>query len=275
MSYLSKIAEKAQKMPPLPTVVARVLELTADPDYSTAELIRAINMDQAVTAHVLRRVNSAFFGLRYRCTSLEQAVPQLGADNVAEIALDAGVAKFFKGSAPIWRHSMATALTARELGKAHGHADLATLHTSALLHDVGMLIIAEFLRDVYEDVQYFVKTEGYSQTMAEREALGIDHAELGARIGQKWKLAPETVEVIALHHEPAKARLARQDTNIVCLANHIVNTIGYRCLDEEYLVDLPSTVLFEMRLTRRELDGLTAQAAQSLEKSDEILELLP
>lgn len=275
MSYLSKIADKAQKMPPLPSVVARVLELTADPDYSMDALIGAINMDQAVTAHVLRRINSAFFGLRYRCTSLEQAVPQLGADNVAEIALDAGVSKFFKGSAPIWRHSMATALVAKELGKTRGHQDLATLHTSALLHDVGMLIIAEFIRDVYEDVQYFVKTEGYTQTMAEREALGIDHAELGARIAQKWKLAPETIEIIALHHDPAKARLSPLDANIVCMANHIVNTLGYRCLDEEYLVELPSTVLFEMRLARRELDGLVAQMGQFLEQADEILALVP
>lgn len=275
MSYLSRIAAKAEKMPPMPTVVTKVVELTSDPDYSTQELINTINMDQAITAHVLRRVNSAFFGLRHKATSLEQAVPQLGSQNVAEIALDSAVAQYFKGNEPIWRHSMATALIAKEMGQMVRDQDLPSLHTGAVLHDVGKLIIAEFVRDVFDEIQHFITVEGYTYTMAEKEALGIDHAELGGRIAKKWKLAPETVEIISLHHDPAKARVAIRHTNIVCVASQIAAAAGYACETGDDDFDVPPTALFELRLTRRELDGLVVQMSRLLETATEIIELAP
>ncbi len=275
MSYLSRIAAQAEKMPPMPTVVTKVIALTSDPDYSTQELINTINMDQAITVHVLRRVNSAFFGLRHKANSLEQAVPQLGAQNVAEVALSSAVAQYFKGNESIWRHSMATALIAKELGRMVNVQDMAALHTGAVLHDVGKTIIAEFVRDVFEEIQHFVTVEGYTYTMAEKEALGIDHAELGGRIAKRWKLAPETVEVICLHHAPAKARIAVRHTNIVCVASHIATATGYGCETGDDEFDVPATALFELRMTRRELDGLVVQMGRMLANASEILELAP
>lgn len=275
MSYLSRIAAKAEKMPPMPTVVTKVMELTADPDYSTQELVNTINMDQAITAHVLRKVNSAFFGLRHKVASLDQAVPQLGAQNVAEIALDSAVSQYFKGNESIWRHSMATALVAKELGHMARVSDMPALHTGALLHDVGKLIIAEFVRDIFEEIQHFVNVEGYTYTMAEKEALGIDHAELGGRIAKKWKLAPETVEVIALHHDPAKARISTRHINIVCVASQIATATGYSCETGDDDFGVPPTALFELRMTRRELDGLVVQMGRILANATEIIELAP
>lgn len=210
MSDIDQILAQIKDLPPMPGIVQRLLGLLSDPQVSAASLIETVQLDQALTANILRVCNSAYFGTRGRITSLRQALAMLGNHHLLNIVVSQSSAAYFdrrnKGydmaRGELWRHAIGAALASQILVRRLGGQGDPMLYTAALLHDLGKVVLNEFVAEAFQEIKALVSARGCAFSEAEREVIGIDHAELGARICELWNFPPALVEAIRCHHDP-------------------------------------------------------------------------
>ncbi len=237
MSLMEEIIVAVDDMPPFPQVVQRAMQALADPEYEVVGLVDILKVDQAITANILKLCNSAYFGLPRKVSSLKEAVVYLGAKQLRQLLLSGAASKIFEKpnvgytvfADELWRHALATAVMAQVLRKFKRlKIDENTLFTAALLHDVGKVVLSNFVAEKYLAIEKMVEGGESSFQEAEREVLGFDHAEIGGKIAQKWEFPESIITAIAFHHEPARAaKEFRILTELVALSNNLAVMVGY------------------------------------------------
>lgn len=207
---IDSILKSIDKIPAFPATIQKVIELLNDDDYSVNEVVSVIKYDQAVTANILKISNSAYFGARQKIRTILEAVVYLGQQQLIRAVQTAGISKFFrKGgqgyvakSKDLWEHSVAVALMSQILSrKIHSRED-SVLYTAALLHDVGKMILGEYVEGSLESIKGHVERHHCSFLDAEEAVIGINHAALGGRIAERWNFPAELRDAIAYHHRP-------------------------------------------------------------------------
>jgi HD-like signal output (HDOD) protein len=191
-----------------------------DPDVSVEKVSDIIEQDVAMAAKVLQLVNSAFFGLAQRVTTLEAAVGYLGMETIKNLALASEAFRVFvphphiplSECEAIQRHAHRTAAIAAVLPLERETRD-ATL-VAALLHDVGSLILAGKMPDAFCDARKLAAERGCKVFEAEEELLGTSHAEIGAYLLGLWGLPNIAVEAIAHHHRPGRITHSEFDCTV-------------------------------------------------------------
>lgn len=199
--------------PPLPHTVESVSSLLSEMgvEPNTLQLAKIVDSDPMVAASVLRRINSAYYGVRRRIASVQKAVMLLGFLEVANLVLTAGMDQLEETLCPeehsdaferIMRTCIGTAQYARELA-AHLHLPSeGQAFTAGLLHAAGRLIMLHNDPKAYEALW---EAEGdLPSREAEHEAFGIDHARLGAVAADEWKLPGVLIKAIRYYPTPEK-----------------------------------------------------------------------
>jgi len=231
-----KIERFIQKMPSLSTTVGKVLEICSRTDASPNELNKVISLDPVLTGQVLKLINSAYYSLMNKVTSLTRAITMLGMNTVKNMALSTAIIQSVAGSnkskalptSRFWVHSIGVGVSAKLLAIARGVAiqEREEFFIAGLLHDIGKVPFG----DEYIHVLSIAGQEQRSLVEVEREHLGIDHQEVGELIAAKWKLSRAMTSCIGYHHDvDMAAEEDRSLVSIVALANMYVNIhdIGY------------------------------------------------
>lgn len=207
---IDKILKSLDHIPAFPITILKVNEMLRDDDYSVAEMVGLIRYDQAMAVNIMKMSNSAYFGSRQRIGTLRDAVVYLGKSNLVRIVQTAGVSRLFKQEGrgyvekanELWEHSVAVALMSQILSlKVMKHAD-EELYLAALIHDVGKMVMGEFVYESFEKIARLVATGGYSFLEAEEAVVGINHAELSGKIAERWNFPEEITAALAYHHRP-------------------------------------------------------------------------
>ncbi|MEX0876665.1 MAG: HDOD domain-containing protein, partial [Phycisphaerales bacterium] len=144
-------------LPSLPSVASRVLELTSDPDVKMDELAEEIRYDQGIAAKILRTVNSSFFGLRRRCSSIDHALVMLGLGPVKSLVLGFSLVSSLKaedGDAfcypEYWKRSLTTAVASKYAAEMAGNKlILDEAFLAGLFQDIGMIAMHRTIGDNY------------------------------------------------------------------------------------------------------------------------------
>lgn len=211
---LREIIAKLDRLPSLPALYTEVSRAIASPDVSLNEIGRIVNRDVAMSTKVLRLVNSAFFGLRRRIVSVEEAVVYLGTDTLTDLILTLHIFSEFSSESSIegfsiselTRHSLMTANIARLIMQAEtgdrSRAEEAS--TAGMLHDIGTLILAINLPEVYARAYRIAQEKAHPMHESEVEMMGVTHAQIGAYLLGVWGLPPAVVEAVAEHHTPER-----------------------------------------------------------------------
>lgn len=232
MIDLEELIRRAESVEPLPQSAQRLATLLADPDSDTEEVVRTVSTDPALAARVLRAANSAANAARVGARTPREAIVRLGRGAVLTMAVAGGVARELRGAVPeyglareaLWRHSVA-ATTAVEAMLPHVKVVVPPeAATAALLHDVGKIVMAQFLAPT--TLEYLGRAQregGLSERQAEAELLGAHHAELGALMARTWNLNETIAKGIQYHHDPETGGEVVCD--VVCLADAIAWTI--------------------------------------------------
>jgi diguanylate cyclase (GGDEF)-like protein len=208
------------RLPTLPTVASRILELTRDESAPLDQIAECVELDQALAAKILRTINSSFYGLSSPCRNIGRAISYLGMNSVRSLVLSFSLIDCFKDQEDIggldliahWRRAMYGAVAARLAATRLRECDPDEAFLAALLRDIGSLAMAISLGSEYEPVVEASEGVHHKLAEAERETLGVDHATLGAALAGRWRLPEELVEAIACHHdsgEDADEALAR------------------------------------------------------------------
>lgn len=210
-------------LPSLPVVAVRLLELTADPDVAMSDIVALVQQDQALAAKVLKTVNSSFYGLSSPCGSIDRAMGYLGLNTVKSLVLGFSLVETTRGAdehgldlEAHWRRAIIGATGARVVASAVGGVDPEEAFTAALFQDMGMLACFATIKEDYTGVIRGVAH--HEVCRVEHEALGFDHAVVGAALAGKWKLPDELCQAIRHHHTPELAPKAHgQIVQVVAL----------------------------------------------------------
>ncbi|MBT8334629.1 MAG: HDOD domain-containing protein [Deltaproteobacteria bacterium] len=196
-----------KRMPSLSTSVGKVMEICSRTDASPNELNKVISLDPVLTGQVLKLINSAYYSLVNKVTTLTRAITMLGLNTVKNMALSTAIIKTVstvKKSRALptnkfWAHSISVGVSARLLAQVKDIplAEREELFIAGLLHDLGKIPFG----DEYIEVLALARNEQIPLIEAEREYMGIDHQQVGLMIAEKWKLNAIISNCISNHHD--------------------------------------------------------------------------
>jgi len=173
----------SSRLPTLPTVATRILELTRDDSAPLSKIAEAVELDQALSAKILRTINSSFYGLSSPCRSIGRAINYLGMNSVRSLVLSFSLIDCFKDSGAEggfeliehWRRAMYGGAAARLAASRLRDCDPDEAFLAALLRDVGSLAMAISLEEEYERIVEGAAGAHHELCEAEREEIGRAH----------------------------------------------------------------------------------------------------
>jgi len=220
----------------LPPVMTRIMAIVADESSNSMDLAAEIAVDPALTAHVLRAVNSSYYGFQRKILTIPEAVVLLGFNEIEKLSMAITVVNIFgrdrasvKAMHSLWRHSVACSVAAGvfELELRPKFPEVRGAHVAGLLHDIGKAVIAQYFPKAVASIEMLQALEELPLCDAEREVLGgMTHCEIGAQLAERWKLPLSIVESIALHHAPEVAVVHPTMVAVVHLADEVCNSLG-------------------------------------------------
>ncbi len=276
--YLAKIMDKVDAFPSIPGSALRLLELVDQAEASLQDIEDVLRLDPGLTANVLKLTNSAFFGLPTKVGSVKRAVMLLGLDQLKHLimascgnaVMDKDIPGYDLPAGELWRHSIAVSVAAEGLVRELGIESGDDIFTAALLHDVGKLVLGQFVDDDYGTLKS-VAGSSVSFEIAEKKVLGTDHAEIGARILELWSLPAELVHAVRWHHNPEMAADVLTSTDIVHVANMLCLMLGIG-VGREGLQYQPSPIVTRrLGLKPLHLEKLASQTIQTMGELADIL----
>lgn len=195
MHSAQELASQIEALTSLPTVYERVREQLESPTGSVFEVSRLVSADPALTARLLRLVNSAMYGYRGKVDNVAQAVQILGLQQVHDLVLAMSLHAVFAGIRParldmkrFWRDSVLCALASRTITRRSGRPDLERMFVTGLLADIGHLVMFQTAPLLADAARQSAVQTGEALHLAERRIVGCDFAEVGAALMDQWRV---------------------------------------------------------------------------------------
>jgi HD-like signal output (HDOD) protein len=212
------IVDESTELGTIPEVTYRILQMLDDPETTSKDLNEIFKRDQALSSRLLRLSNSAFYGFSRQITSVERAVVLLGFNAVKSLAVSASMAPMFMSDiavgsftpARLWTHCVAVASGAKVLAKLLDLGSPEEAFMAGIIHDLGVLMESQNRPMEFAEAIDRMET-GEPVLLAEMEAMGATHCEVGRAVAAKWQFPDILVEVLSNHHEPDEAAAPYQD----------------------------------------------------------------
>ena len=198
----------------MPSAFGDLVALASQPidAIKIPQVVALVESEPAVAARLLRLANSAFFGARRQIETLPEAIVRIGLTETMDVTrlslLSDRVPKLpsFPGFSAdqFWVHSWICATSASVLGRPHylTQPSCGALHLAGLVHDIGKAVLAIWAREEFEACLARARNERRLLAEVELEAVGMDHAMVGAYILSAWDLPVSICEAVACHHHP-------------------------------------------------------------------------
>lgn len=269
---LKDILATAEKLPPFPDVVWKVMSLLRK-TAPVQDIEQVIQYDPAITARVLMLSQSAFYGRKTRVSSLREAIFVLGNQKLMQVVLTSCASRFFQKAAngaetderALWYHAVAAAVTGETVARQMKHKKVLTIYTACLLHDIGKTVLNQYAK-VYLHLRVTnSKLDGKGLISAERKNLGIDHQELGELIARRWQFPKEVVEAIGHHHNPEDVKDEADLAMITYIADRIVNDMDHEYAETNPLEPEEDPIFVKWNMDREGVEKLQNKIVDSME----------
>ncbi len=269
---VDQVIEQIGALPVLPQSAHRLAEVVSDPHSTLAQIVGTIRYDQTMTAELLRLCNSAYFGLARRIESLDDAVCLLGTVKVFQLVMAAHTRSLLNRpqqgyglpAGALWAHSVCVGLAAQLVARRLHLPARSTFFTIGLLHDIGKVVLNEFVGREYAEIVRRVTEEQLSFCEAEQQVLGYTHAEAGARLAETWNLPPAIVKGVRYHHDPHA--LAEPDplVDVVHIADAVSLVFGVGTGDDGLCYRVHPAILARHGLNEADVEAVGAAAIGEL-----------
>jgi putative nucleotidyltransferase with HDIG domain len=215
-----KLGIAIERMPAFPKSVQKILELARNINSVPKEMVSVIEKDPVMTVKILKVINSAFYGLPNKITSVSQATIFLGVNTIKNLSLGFAAAGILpRGTVAGFDmqryllHSLIVATLARQLATtgAKGEADPGDCYIAGLLHDFGKIVFAQAMQAEFTAAMAYATEKEVALNVAEQQIIGVDHAVVGAMLAQRWQFADHLVQCIHDHHNLQAAPSAMLD----------------------------------------------------------------
>lgn len=209
-----RLVSQLRNVPSMPTLYVELAREMRSEDPSLLRAGDIIAKDPGMTAKILQLVNSAFFGLRRRVASPAEAAIYLGVETIKSLVLSLQVFSQFDAAkiracqlGGLWSHSWETAVLAKRICTTEladpRVVDYAFI--SGLLHDLGKLVLATNLTDLYRSALFMAANKNIPLHEAELAVFGASHAEVAGYLLGLWGLPDPIIEAVAHHHNPSQS----------------------------------------------------------------------
>ena len=279
MTDIKKIIGEIDGLKPIPQVTHKILAIVDDPLSSMADLAEVILYDQAMTANILKMCNSAYFALPRKIDSIQQAITYLGMDQIVDMAvmrascegLKEGNQGYDLREGELWKHSASSALMARSMAEMKNLKNKHLIFTASLLKDIGKVILNRYVVDGFEEISRLVQEEGCSFREAEKAVIGIDHAEIGGLVAEKWQFSSKMTEMIRNHHLGEAWLQEDLDSAIVYLADTLCMMMGIGVGSDGLAYRFHRKVIETLNFSEKDLQNIIASFGQTLRQVEEFV----
>jgi len=274
---LDNLIRQVQDLPSLPIAVTRVMQITNDPKAGLSDVAHALASDQGLAARVLKLANSAYYGSSRRIGTVSEAVVILGMRTTRNLTLatscqdmlEREVQGYFLPRGALWRHSLACAAAAQNLARRAHFRGTEEAFVAGLLHDIGKVVMSAYLKAEFAQVLTRVAKGRLTFSDAEREVLGFDDAEVGARLLERWNLPPALVTAVQYHHAPSQAP-ENPLAALVHVADTICLTLGIGLGVDGMAYKLDPNALAMLHLTEDDFEQVASQTCDTLSEAGSI-----
>lgn len=237
-----QLVEDSKELGSPPIIYRRLMEVINHPRGGAGDVANVIREDTALTARLLKLVNSAFFAFPKKIDTVSQAVSVVGTSQVRDLSLATSVTEMFAGVPAdlldvqkFWKHSLACGVAARVIAGMRSEANVERFFVAGVLHDVGRLVLLLRVPDVVREVMEQAQAREQLLYEVEREALGFDHARVGGMLLKHWSMPEALVEAVALHHDPTRAERYPVEAATMHVADILANALQMGSSGERFV----------------------------------------
>jgi putative nucleotidyltransferase with HDIG domain len=277
---LDQFARRIDEISTLPQVALRVMEVANDPNSGASHLKSAMEGDAALSARVLRCVNSSAYALRTKITNLQQAIAFLGMKQVRNLAMTASVSDLFKKDEKIgpysreglWRHLVSVGVCARMIAMRRKMPSFEDAFLAGLLHDIGIILEDQHSHRSFRQVIQSLTPEN-PLIEAERVVFGFDHTALGERVAEQWGFPEMLRRAIRWHHNASACK--GDDADIVrCVevANLICTLKGVESVGVK-LIRSNGSAISDLKLTKEDILVLANDLDAEIEQNASLFQM--
>jgi len=247
---ITQIVDEIDQLPQFPDNIVAIQRLIADPKSEISDIARKISTDPALTADLLKTVNSAQFMLPNKVDNIVDAVKMLGLRGIKNMLFNYGADKILNLPAhpELWDHAHRVAFysftLARQITRSKDIIDDA--YVGGILHDIGKIVFSAVHPELLDRIQHFSSERDISAGLFEDLSAGYNHAEIGAKIAEKWNFSDSLIESIRYHHEPSACR---PEHRLVVYCVYLGNAVcGYESREINYDA-MDHSILSKFRIT--------------------------
>jgi HD-like signal output (HDOD) protein len=193
---------------PFPAAAQRLSQLTQNPNCQMDDVVGVLESDPALSARLLRLVNSVGFSLRTACTSVRHAATLVGTEKLNQVASTAAILDMYESGSEqttqLLEHATVVGTLCRYLGF-HFGLQPDELFTCGFLHDIGKLMLLDTEGDEYLELLRKEDPQFDTLYIEERKQFGFDHALLAGHVLAAWHIPHPVPKVVAWHHHVTRA----------------------------------------------------------------------
>ncbi len=262
--------ENIAALPTVPSVLKRLSVIVENPAISLNEISHFVSSDPALTAKILKMVNSALYGFPGRISSVSHAIMLLGLNVVKGLLLGVSVFELMQQTMfGLREHSIGCALTARIIAGRKGLKEPEEVSVAALLHDIGKVILLLSYPGEFQAAMNEAEAKGQVIVETEKNYFSDSHATVGMWLTEKWRFPRNLIEVIAFHHKPHLSKTAFMETAIVHVSDVLVRARGLGFAGDPFVPAVHPAAFEALELTENELKDILREMEDALVTAEE------
>ncbi len=276
-------------LPTLPQVITTLMSLLDDPNSSVRDINNIMGKDPALVAKILKLVNSAFYAIPTRVSSISQAIAILGFKTVKSIVVSASIIGMFDSDndtfsyQEFWVNSLGVATISRFVisrlsedpmsGTGAIHPD--TGFVSGLLSGIGKLVLDQYAHEEFERILALAKAEKLSFNDAEKEVITGSYSGIGFWLAKRWNLSEEIQVPIKFQDRLEECPPEhRSMAAVIALAKYLCRLKHYGQSGDYDHPPAPKVAAHFLSLSKDTLPVITSGLAEEFEKAGSFLSML-
>ena len=280
VARLEKAIATASDLPTLPHMAKALNRLIRTPQTSASQIGTMISEDQALTAQVLRVVNSAYYGFPRQINNITHSIVILGFNKVRDIVLMSSIIDSFRGKTgefdfvEFWKHSMAAAIASDSLGSTLSLSCAEDSFVGGLLHDIGKLVLATSFPKPFGEALALAEKNNILLREAEMELFGFDHSLVGNILAVRWGFTETLCDAIHHHHNPSLGRRGQELASVIHVGDIIARSLLVGSGGDNRIPVIDEMVRTDLGLSREILDRTLQKTFSGLIRGSVFFDLI-
>jgi len=280
MPTASVLLTKFKSMKTLPNVAIQLTRMISEDSYSMQAFEEIIKLDPTLVLKLLKTINSPYYALMSKVTSISEAVAFIGMDNLRNLIVMDVLKNLVTNSKSsdvfsrnkLWLHSAAVAICSQLIAERIFQQNSENAFLCGLIHDIGMIIEDQLEPELFMMACNAYKSGEKSIIQYEKEHIGTDHAKVGFQLARDWKLPLSVLNGIQQHHLNNNKIKPEELTGIIQIADYLIYRQNVTPI-EGMQGNLSQTLLLHMRKNIQEYKAIALDLPEELAKAEELYSL--